>query len=458
MKNEPKRECLAVGLLEPWELNPRGRDLRGIPEFAVQVEAEGGIKEDLHVFMRNSRAIIMQGHRRHAVALRNGIAELWCKVYEMTEAEAFLHLLTLQNGCDPFDDRELAAASRTAVTLGIEKPMLVGAMHRSEATVQLYLDLGRLPHRAVEMVYKRKMALGTAERLLKLQELTSAEVVLETLVDLTNSITGDPMTEEQARVFLENRFFIPAEQHKRWLKMMGDLAKTKHRVCDGFSFVSWEQRDQFVIEGAIPQTMYVRADEHIEDRLLRDAGKPMTWGELAAALGVPVFVCPAPNADGKYLLLVRVSAVKDADSVAETKVLKGKVERHDENGNLNPPLTPNQSEEGGGVGGGDEGGDVMEDVAFPMERWLRVLGKLLERKDAVMQDGLWKPLVWHAWACAAEKLPEEIYAQMMGEMNRDEVVNRRGLRWCLLGALACAMAEDETEALEEVEERLRVAD
>ena len=93
-----------------------------------------------------------------------------------------------------------------------------------------------------------------------------------------------------------------------------------------------------------------------------------------------------------------------------------------------------------------------------MERWLRVLGKLLERKDAVMQDGLWKPLVWHAWACAAEKLPEEIYAQMMGEMNRDAVVNRRGLRWCLLGALACAMAEDETEALEEVEERLGIAD
>ena len=164
---EPKRELMGIEMLEPWERNPRGKDLRGIPEFAVQVKEEGGVKEDLHVFPLNGRLMIMQGHRRHAVALRLGIPALWCKVYDLDEREAFLMLLTLQNGVDPFDARELALAARTAVSLDIDRSLLIGAMHRSEETVELYLDLGKLPHRAQEMVYKGRMGLKTAGHLLR---------------------------------------------------------------------------------------------------------------------------------------------------------------------------------------------------------------------------------------------------------------------------------------------------
>jgi hypothetical protein len=48
-------------------------------------------------------------------------------------------------------------------------------------------------------------------------------------------------------------------------------------------------------------------------------------------------------------------------------------------------------------------------------------------------------------------LPPEIYAAMMGEMNRDESTNRRGLRWCYLALLALALesgAEMEAEIAE----------
>jgi hypothetical protein len=460
MMNEPKRELLDVSLLEPWELNPRGNELRGIPEFAAQIEHEGGIREDLHVFMRNSRAVVMQGHRRLAVSLRLGIAQVWCKVYQITEAEAFLHLLTLQNGCDPFDSRELALAARTAVHLGIERMELTGAMHRDEETVQLYLDLGRLPHRAQEKVYKGQVPLKTARSLLRLLQETDRETVEGVLPMLENSITGEPMTEEQARVFLDVHYFEPLKQKKKWLEMMGKLAKKSYRVCDGYSFVGWEQRDQFVMEGAIPQTLYARAEEHIDAELLCDAGKPMTWGALAVALGVPVFVAPAPEAKGGYLVLVRMGAVKDADSTREEKVLHTRETRKkkfaeeqltvDEgrgapltvvDGGLSEEETEEETEEEEEAGG-------SASAPFDLERWRRVLAALLGKKEAVMQDALWKPLVCLQWEALAPLLPPEIYAAMMGEMNADEAANRRGLRWCYLALMALALHEGNAEEME----------
>jgi hypothetical protein len=62
--------------LTPWEMNPRGGELRGIPEFTEVLKREG-IREDLHVFDRNGVRTIMQGHRRFAAGYMAGISEVW---------------------------------------------------------------------------------------------------------------------------------------------------------------------------------------------------------------------------------------------------------------------------------------------------------------------------------------------------------------------------------------------
>jgi hypothetical protein len=91
-----------------------------------------------------------------------------------------------------------------------------------------------------------------------------------------------------------------------------------------------------------------------------------------------------------------------------------------------------------------------------------VLAALLGRKDAVMQDALWKPLVCLQWEALSAVLPPEIYAAMMGEMNADEAAKRSGLRWCYMALLALALHEGNAEEMEaeivEIEEKLGVND
>lgn len=72
-----------------------------------------------------------------------------------------------------------------------------------------------------------------------------------------------------------------------------------------------------------------------------------------------------------------------------------------------------------------------------------------------MQNGLWEPLMLTQWEALAEVLRPEVYAMMMGEMNRD-AVGCKGLRWCLLACVARAMHDDDEVALAEVETALGI--
>ena len=89
-----------------------------------------------------------------------------------------------------------------------------------------------------------------------------------------------------------------------------------------------------------------------------------------------------------------------------------------------------------------------------------ILAKLLGKKEAVMQDALWKPLVGMQWAALREVLPAEIAEAMASEMALDESDNRRGLRWCFLALLALALTEGNAALYEEqvaaVETRLGI--
>lgn len=465
---EPTRELIPLKLIEPWARNPRGGDLREMEAFTEQLRVEG-IREDVHVF-RDAQGVLrlMQGHRRREAASRLGMDALWCKVWSFDENEAFLHLITMQNGADPFDARELALACRTAMGMGIEKERLIGVMHRGAETVQLYLDLGTLPHRVQEAVYKGKLALGTAGLLRGLSK-EQLELAMDGV--LNNPITQEPMTEGQARVFIENQFLKPERWRKKWAV---ESIKLKRKLVSGgmdaglVDVVEWEDREQFVMSEAMPQSAYALCEEHIEDSLLVNPGVPMTWGELARSLGVPWHVCPAMARDGHYMMLVKMSAVRDADSTSAERVLrargeKGKAERKGA-AELANDETRITNEEGGDSpqiqGGPQILDEASEDLgaeatmcAFDEVRWRKVHGALMLKPEAAKQNALWEALMGTQWEALAEILPKESYASIMGELNRDGV-KRKGLRWCLLACVALALCAEDQEGMAVVEEVL----
>ncbi|MCG3206287.1 MAG: hypothetical protein KCHDKBKB_03021 [Elusimicrobia bacterium] len=467
---EPQRARIALHLIQPWERNPRGGELREMEAFTEQLRHEG-IREDVHVF-RDGQGVmrLMQGHRRREAAARLGLEALWCKVWDFDENEAFLHLITMQNGADPFDARELAMACRTAMGMGIEKERLIGVMHRGAETVQLYLDLGTLPHRVQEAVYKGKLALGTAGLMRQLSK-EQMELAMDDM--LCHPITQEPMTEAQARVWIENQFLKPERWRKEWAVL---APKVKRKLVAGgmdataVDVVAWEDREQFVMSEAVPQTAFVMCEEHIEASMLVNPGEPMTWGDLARCLGVPWHVAPAPARTEKHVLLVKVSAVRDADSMSDVRVLKargGKSGGRRAEGGESEVRSETSEVDGDFSGAGkdlpvdDELGEralqreELADAGFDEVRWRKVHGALMLKPAAAMQNGLWEALMGTQWEALAEVLPREVYASIMGELNRDGV-HRKGLRWCLLACVARALCAADEEALGVVEETLGV--
>jgi len=450
----PTREKVMLMSLTPWEMNPRGGELRGIPEFTEVIRKEG-IREDLHVFTRNGVRTIMQGHRRHAAGVRAGIVEVWVKDYgKLEDAEAMEILVSLQNGSDPFDARELAMAARSLVRLGRTAIEVAQVFHRSAETVQLYLDLETLPHRVQEAVWKGLVSLEVADLMRQLCSKERQEEALEMI--LHDKITGQPMSGAQAKVLLQEVFLKPMRWEKEWAKMVPGLRK-KH---DGAQIVAWEDRVDYVLGDALPQGHLARAEEYIESGEMVNPAEPLTWGGLAAVYGVPVFIAPAMAISAKHLVLVPMKAVREADAGAEEPRM-GRTKR---GGNPTPtptPTLPPGEGEGGdeehdeeGVGGGvGVGVGLSEDASAPfiynLERWKRLLAGLLSRPDAIRADGPWRPLMGMQWDALESALPPEIYAAMKAELARDTNERRKGLRWCFLALAALALCEGSAEAMEE---------
>ena len=461
---EPTRELIPLKLIEPWARNPRGGELREMDAFTEQLRMEG-IREDVHVF-RDAQGVLrlMQGHRRREAAGRLGLEALWAKVWPFDENEAFLHLITMQQGADPFDARELAMASRTAMEMGIEKERLIGVMHRSAETVQLYLDLGTLPHRVQEAVYRGKLALGTAGLM---RQLSKEQMELAMDGVLNNPITQEPMTEGQARVYIENQFLKPERWRKKWA--VESIKLKRKLVADGMDaglidVVEWKDRKQFVMSESLPQSAYALCEEHIEDGLLVKPGEPMTWGALALSLGVPWHLAPAMARKEEHVLIVKMSAVKDADSTSAERVLRGRGEKGKVETGRRGVEEKRSVDDEETLSGGDEECDVSEspslavsESAFDEVRWRKIHGALMLKPEAAMQNALWEALMGTQWEALAEILPGECYASLMGELNRDGV-KRKGLRWCLLACVALALCAEDEEGLSVVEEALGTAE
>ncbi len=411
-----RREFLPLASLADWGINPRGGELRGVEEFAERLGVEG-IREDLHVFPLNGVMTIMQGHRRKAAGLRAGIEAAWCKVYDFAdEREAFMHLLSLQNGSDPFDSRELARAAQEGLKMGIAREDLVHVFHRSEETVQLYLDLGTLPVRAQEAVWQSRMALGTAGMLRRVEKGQQEKAVQGILGGV---IAGEPMSEAQARNYIEEQFLKPARWAKEWEALEMKLKRGKCKVVDGFQYVAFADRGEYCSrDSGMTLPGYVPADECIQDEELVNPREPMRWGELARRHEAPVWVVAAPHHANKYATVVHVKMLREAEEMmGEGRVLKGK-EKKGKVGGASAQSSVLSAQ-------GEEGREVLEIPDH--DHMARHMGmQHCEGREGCGNCGM-RPGMSRFWnqgppgsECVCENCLAELYADFTGESGSEE--------------------------------------
>ena len=467
---EPTREFVALELMHDWEDNPRGGVLRGMPEFIEQIRRDGGIHEDVHLFRdRMGRLVSMQGHRRRAAAKVLGYSGLWAQIYDFTEEDAFRHLMTLQNGVDPFSPVEQAKGARTALRLGIPKEELPGLFHRQMEQIELYLAIDKLPVKAQQMVDDGTLCLEGVGLMARL----TPEQQREAMGQLVNPVTKEPYSAKVLKEHFEAKFFKPARDAAKWEKMK---KKTHLEVIENntekpalVQVVEWAERETYVYEGVLPQDGYKLAMDWLRPEEMAEGLEIVRWWDIAAKYGVPVMLAPAMDRGGEpWLLVVNEKLVVDTDSLAVLPMLRrnGKRRRAEGNGGAavgggNAVAEGADERNGSDAKDGDDQSAVRPapcalHSSLDLGRWKAVAAKLMQRPEAAMQDKLWKPVILHAWECASATLSAEDYADCMGIMNSDEIESRRGLRWVLLGVLACAMAQGEAEALVEIESALGI--
>lgn len=474
MNKNITRERVMLMSLTPWNLNPRGSNLRGIDEFAAVLRTEG-IREDMHVFSRNGVRTIMQGHRRHAAAQLAGIGEVWVKDYgPLDDAEAMEVLVSLQNGTDPFDALELATAARTLVKLGRTSAEVAKVFHRSPDTVQLYLDLETLPHAVQEAVWKGRLSLELADLMRGIHSKAKQEEALALV--LKDKLTGQPMSTAQARVFLQEAFLKPQRWEKQWAELVTKLRKKLTAQFSSLTFVAWEDRDQYVMSEAMPITGLMRVDEYIDGDLLINPAEPMTWGAAANLYGVPVFAAPAMVIEAKHLVMVWQKSIRDADSTSEKPILrtKGKASKPKIEAETMPaePAGAEDAEIEGQIEDFIEGheakmGDTEKTATeqfkaeFEYDRFERIVAALMRTPDVVRSDDLWKPLMETAWDSIWSFLTEKEENNVRLIMSRDDGARRRGMRHVICAAIAGTMAMNvgtgsREQAIREIEAALGI--
>lgn len=456
-----ERQWMPLGELVEWRRNPRRGELRGIEAFAEQLKTEG-IREDLHAFLDNGVVTLMQGHRRKAAGLLAGITHAFVRLYRFAdERDALMHLLTLQNGCDPLNPRELAVAAREAVDLGIDADLLPGVMHRTAETVQLYLDLGHLPHRTQEAVYDGKMSLGTAAALRKLETPQQKEATDEIL----KGLNGELMPEAQALRLIEERYVIPRKQELAWLKLKKRLL-VQRPVEDGYHYVEFADRNEYLsVPGhALPAKGWEEAKAWVPDALLVDAKEPVKWDMVAMSVGVPLYVVAAPLSKEGYVELVNRKMVEDAVAGQDASLRYLKTKGKTAGGGPEAGGSEEEEEmlEESAAGHGlpfepieGTGETVLEPLppaeeddaaAAEIEELVgKALAILSANPAAAMRDSCFLPLKPVMFELAESVLPT-VLMERLTRLADEDAQMRSGLRWTLLLLMACALANGHSEA------------
>lgn len=375
-----------------WPLNPR-YDVDDHGEDLDESLERCGLMDKIHVWVTVEGDWVLRGNRRLASMLRKGWTQCGQVLVECAdEREALLYCLEDVGNTVPLTVSEKIDAVRCGVKVGLCADELCGPLAMSSERVQLYFDLGTLlPSRGREALHEGKLAVETAEMIVKVEdEKLRLKAVQMVLLD---PLTKEPLAPGMARAMLEQEFLRPQKWAKAWAVLEPKLKK-KLRVVEGYQFVPWEDREEYVQgPSGQPHGEYELADVYMP----KDA-EGRTWGQVAKALGAPVFVCAAPMHKEEYVLLVGRRMVREAAAAAQ---------RNEEGGMTNEEGDERRAEVR--ADGKDDGGEsaslpVSESPSLPVSEgaerlrvWLKVwLGAIFEALVAsptdVMTKEPWLPL------------------------------------------------------------------
>lgn len=161
---------LKVHDLVPHDSNVR-HDLGDLAELIASI-CEQGILQPLIVAPREGvigQHVIIAGHRRHAAAVKAGLAEVPCIVRnDLTHVSDQIEAMLVENlQRTDLTVMEEAAAYEQLELLGATLGDIVRATGRSQRTVKARRDLMRLPETAREWVGMGQISLDTAEYLVQ---------------------------------------------------------------------------------------------------------------------------------------------------------------------------------------------------------------------------------------------------------------------------------------------------
>ena len=303
-------EVRTLAKVKEWSLNPRRGKYEGIPEMRESLRLFG-LQDAIHVWEREDGDYLLKGHRRFRGMSEEGWTECRMVVHRFAdEAEAYQFLLEDHGHTIALNPEEKITAVENGVNLGLTADDLAPRLGLSVERVQMLFDLGTmLPARGREAMAAGRMSMNVAELLVPLKDLPRRDVEEAVQLLLHDPVNDEPLTPKAAKMMLEMRFLKPRKWEADWVKMSADLKKKRHRPAEGFHFVAFADRLEYIIgDSGQPHAEFAQAHE-IDGR--------QTFEEKAQALQVPIFVCPAPLHGDRYVLLVSKKMVRDAAKASD---------------------------------------------------------------------------------------------------------------------------------------------
>jgi len=383
----------------PWGLNPRHNDAEGMADLMASLaECQ---QDAIHVWERPEGDLLLKGHRRVCAMRKMGWDACLQVVHHFEdEAEAYRFLLQDHGHTVALNAEEKIVAIEHGVALGMTIEELAQPLRVSQERAQLWFDLGEaLPMVARSALADGRLSVHVAELLLRVE--TDAERREATQQLLCDNVTGEPMGFSQAQTYIQSKFVLPTKWQREWLETMAKLKKKKLPVVEGFQYVDWHERANYVQgDTGQPYPEYEFGDGY-------DTKEGKLWMETAKGYGVPVYVVPAPrHADG-YVLLVSTKMLRDArlSAVPATAAAGAVTGGTDQADSAEAPMALSADEGWGDdqtMGQSDpetmRGTEEHDRAQAMLKRRQRVfLGSifesLVETPTKVMTSGPWEPLL-----------------------------------------------------------------